>query len=245
MEWILLLSAAVLTVGSIFGLAWLNRSGRSRIREFQKLELPADALDVLADAILTDFGASCPGPDKPIRIPADYWRNIDWPNDRVLKLLEYVMHRGWAAFPDFDWNAGVSYGLLPNVVELTETSCKKYTPTQPSSPSVVVYGNAHLGAGDQIINGDVIHDWRLVEPLLRDLLRDVHMEAAIQQPYVAAQLEGIAEALALALDQREVRTRSVRGALHWLAGFASDASSSAAGAGIAAAASALLGMIMS
>lgn len=245
MEWLLQLSAAgIATLGSIVGLMWLNRSGRSKRREFQSLKLPDD-VDVLADAILTDFGTNCPGPDEPIRVAAEYWQSIDWPNDRLLKLLEYMMHRGWAAFPEFDWNAGVTYGLLPSAVALTQTSYKKYTPTQPSLPSLVVYGNAHLGAGNQIIYGDVIHDWREVEPLLRDLLRDVHMEAAIQQPDIAAQLDGIAEALAFALDQREARTPSVRGALRWLAGFTSDASANAAGAGIAAAAATLLDMIMS
>jgi hypothetical protein len=239
-----ILAMSVMSLGGAVGLVALNRHNRAKRREFQSLELPPEAADVMAVAILTDLRASAPGPDESISIAPEFWRATNLPNDQLLKLLEYMMHRGWATFPEFDWDTQFIYHRIPTTVAMTQSSYDMYTTVRPATPSVVVYGHAHLGAGDQIITGDVVHDWDIVEPRLRSLVRNVHLEAADQQPEVAVQLERIAEALTVALAQRDVGTSQARSALRWLAGFTNDASANAAGTGIAAAAASLLGPLV-
>lgn len=240
-EWFQMYGSLIVMAILIVGAVWFVRSRR---RAFENLELPEGA-EEMAVAILTDLRESSPGPDEPIAVTTDFWQQSKWPTDRLLKLVEYMVQRGWIKLPDFDWRMQAIFHSLPTSVALTKSSYDTYTPARPAQPSLVVYGSAHLGVGDQIINGDVEYNWSLIEPRLIDLVRDVHMEAALRAPDIAAQLERIAETLNTAIAQRDAKTPGARSALRWLAGFASDASANAAGTGIAAAASAILGMILS
>lgn len=240
-EWLQTYGSLIVVTVLIAGAVWFVRSRR---RAFENLEL-LEGAEEMAAAILTDLRTSSPGPDEPVAVTPDFWQLTKWPADRLLKLLEHMMRRGWIKFPDYDWRMQAIFHSLPTSVALTRSSYDAHTPARPAQPPLVVYGNAHLGIGDQIINGNVEHNWSLIEPRLIDLVRDVHMEAAQQAPDMAAQLERIAETLNIAITQRDAKTPGVRSALRWLAGFASNASANAAGTGIAAAASAILGMILS
>ncbi|MDP5225597.1 MULTISPECIES: hypothetical protein [Arthrobacter] len=237
-----------LTYGPAIILAALGVAAARFIRvrriKFANLSLAEDEREEMAVAILSELRASSPGPDRPISVGWRFWRSFGWPTDRLLKVLEYMMHRGWAEFPDFAWNTQVILqSALPTSVALTPTSYHEYTPAVPAPPSYVVYGPAHIGTGDQIVNGGFEYHWDEVEDRLLDLVRVIYMEASHQTPETATELERLADVLRNAVAEHEAKNSKVRSALRWLSGFTTDAASSAAGTGIAATASMMLGMI--
>ncbi|WP_223624021.1 hypothetical protein [Microbacterium sp. EST19A] len=217
---------------------------RWRIRQFESVEFDQLEMDEMAEAVLTDLRAYSSGPREPIKVPLSYWRSIGWTNDKLLTLLRYMVSRGWIILPGFDWTfQRVLRTNLPESAALTQSSYEQYTMRPSSEPSVVVNGPAHFGTGDQVFTGDVEFNWHEVERRVDELVLDIHREMGRYDSATSARLAEIAAILSQANDARSYREPQVRSALRWLVGFATDASSNAAGTGLAAAASALLGLL--
>lgn len=230
----------IVLIAVVIGLA------RWRMWQFDSLEFDQVEMDRMADALLTDFRAYCSGPREPIKVLPSYWREIGWSNDKLLKLLHHMSTHGRIILPEFDWRLQRILRLeLPRTVALTQSAYDEYTAPLLLPPPVIVNGPAHFGEGDQIFHGDVEFHWQEVEHRIDDLVLGIHREREHYDRETAARLDEIVTILSRANDSRSYQEPQLRPALRWLAGFATDASANAAGAGIAAAAAALLGLLSS
>jgi hypothetical protein len=230
----------VVVIALVIGVA------RWRIRQFDSIHVDPVEMDQMADAVLTDLRAYCSGPREPIKVLPSYWREIGWSNDKLLRLLYDMSTRGRIELPEFDWRLQRILRVeLPRLVALTQSAYDEYTARLVLPPAVVVNGPAHFGEGDQIFHGDVEFHWHDVEHRIDDLVLDIHRERERFDSETAARLDEIASILSRANDGRSYDEPQLRPALRWLAGFATDASANAAGTGLAAAATALLGLLVS
>lgn len=233
----LIVVGVVLTVAIVF-VRW-------RIGQFAAVAIDEGERDRMAGAVLTDLRAHCSGPREPIAVLPSYWRELGWSNDKLLKLLQYMTTRGWIVLPDFDWRLQRILRLeLPRTVALTPSSYEEYSPSR-LVPPVVVNGPAHFGGGDQVFHGEVRFSAQEVERRIDELIIDLRRDRAHRDAETAHRVAEVVEILGRANESRAYHEPQLRAALRWLAGFATDATANAAGAGIAATAAALLGLLAS
>lgn len=215
-----------------------------RYLRYASTSLSDEDRDAMADFLITNLRDNCGGPDRPIKLLPSFWPSFGWSHPEVLRLLEYVIARGWITLPTYSiLQNGLILNTLPDSAALTPDSYERWTPRETQEPSFIFNGPTHLGVGDLVNNGTITYEWKVIERDLTELALSLHHESLRHEHDLAQQLDGAAETIVHALESGNLNDPWVKRTVQWVADLANGTAANLVSAGLITAATTLLGKL--